>query len=93
VELFFIIALPLPSLSMDSLVKDPFPNGCFILGTSATLLAMVTAGSRAVIAESLQVIGCIAFWPIIAHRSLEDCTSVFAFLYPSLDPILANRFI
>ena len=32
-----------------------------ILGTSATLLAMVTAGSRAVIAESLQVVGCIGF--------------------------------
>ena len=32
------------------------------LGTSATLLAMVTAGSsRAVIAECLQVVACIAF--------------------------------
>ena len=31
------------------------------LGHECTLLAMVTAGSRAVIAESLQVVGCIGF--------------------------------
>jgi hypothetical protein len=43
------------------LIKGSFPKWMVYLGTSATLLAMVTAGSRAVIAESLQVIGCIAF--------------------------------
>jgi hypothetical protein len=62
------------------------------LGTSATLLAMVTAGSRAVIAESLQVdwMYCI-FGLLPAIRVWEDCTSVFAFstlalvLYSQID--------
>ena len=43
------------------LVKGSFPKWMLYLGTSATLLAMVTAGSRAVIAESLQVAACIGF--------------------------------
>jgi hypothetical protein len=62
------------------------------LGSSATLLAMVTAGSRAVIAESLQVIGCIGF--LAYYRPSEFgkiATSVFAFsalaliLYSQID--------
>ena len=43
------------------LVKGTFPKWLLYLGTSATLLAMVTAGSRAVIAECLQVLACIGF--------------------------------
>ena len=43
------------------LIKGSFPRWMLYLGTSATLLAMVTAGSRAVIAESLQVAACIGF--------------------------------
>ena len=43
------------------LLKGAFPKWMLYLGTSATLLAMVTAGSRAVIAECLQVLGCIGF--------------------------------
>ena len=43
------------------LVKNSFPKWMLYLGTSATLLAMVTAGSRAVIAECLQVVACIGF--------------------------------
>jgi hypothetical protein len=43
------------------LVKGTFPKWMLYLGTSATLLAMVTAGSRAVIAECLQVMACIGF--------------------------------
>jgi hypothetical protein len=43
------------------LVKGAFPKWMLYLGTSATLLAMVTAGSRAVIAECLQVLACIGF--------------------------------
>ena len=43
------------------LIKGSFPKWMVYLGTSATLLAMVTAGSRAVIAECLQVVACIAF--------------------------------
>ena len=34
-----------------------------LFGTSATLLAMVTAGSRAVIAECLQVLLALVSWP------------------------------
>jgi len=43
------------------LVKGTFPKWMLYLGTSASLLAMVTAGSRAVIAECLQVLACIGF--------------------------------
>ncbi len=41
--------------------KNIYPKWMLYLGTSATLLAMVTAGSRSVIAESLQVFACIGF--------------------------------
>ena len=43
------------------LVKGTFPKWMLYLGTAASLLAMVTAGSRAVIAECLQVLACIGF--------------------------------
>ena len=43
------------------LVKSTFPKWMLYLGTTATLLAMVTAGSRAVIAECLQVLACVGF--------------------------------
>ena len=62
------------------LIKGSFPKWMLYLGTSATLLAMVTAGSRAVIAESLQVIGCIGF--LAYYRPSEFgkiATSVFGF--------------
>ena len=67
------------------LIKGSFPKWMVYLGTSATLLAMVTAGSRAVIAESLQVIGCIGF--LAYYRPSEFgkiATSVFAFSALSL---------
>jgi hypothetical protein len=74
------------------LIKGSFPKWMLYLGTSASLLAMVTAGSRAVIAESLQVVGCIAF--LAYYRPSEFgkiATSVFAFsalalvLYSQID--------
>ena len=74
------------------LIKGSFPKWMIYLGTSATLLAMVTAGSRAVIAESLQVVGCIAF--LAYYRPSEFgkiATSAFAFstlaliLYSQID--------
>lgn len=74
------------------LIKGSFPKWMIYLGTSATLLAMVTAGSRAVIAESLQVVGCIAF--LAYYRPSEFgkiTTSIFAFcalaliLYSQID--------
>ena len=40
--------------------KKIFPKWMLYLGTCATFLAMVTAGSRAVIAESLQVVACFS---------------------------------
>jgi hypothetical protein len=43
------------------LQKNTFPKWLLYLGTGVTFLAMVTAGSRAVIAESLQVIACFGF--------------------------------
>jgi len=43
------------------LEKEIFPKWVLYLGTGATFLAMVTAGSRSVIAESLQVFACLAF--------------------------------
>jgi len=41
--------------------KEAFPKWMLYLGTGATFLAMVTAGSRSVIAESLQVVACFGF--------------------------------
>ena len=43
------------------LIRSTFPKWLLYLGTSASLLAMVTAGSRSVIAECLQVVACIGF--------------------------------
>jgi hypothetical protein len=43
------------------LIRGTFPKWMLYLGTSASLLAMVTAGSRSVIAECLQVVACIGF--------------------------------
>ncbi len=41
--------------------KNVFPKWMLYLGTGSTLLAMVTAGSRSVIAETLQVVACFGF--------------------------------
>jgi hypothetical protein len=41
--------------------KETFHKSILYLGTGATFLAMVTAGSRSVIAESLQVFACLGF--------------------------------
>ena len=43
------------------LQKNTYPKTILYLGTGATFLAMVTAGSRSVIAESLQVFACLGF--------------------------------
>ena len=74
------------------LIKGSFPKWMLYLGTSATLLAMVTAGSRAVIAESLQVVGCIAFLAYYRPNEFgKIATSVFTFstlaliLYSQID--------
>ena len=62
------------------LVKGSFPKWMLYLGTSATLLAMVTAGSRAVIAECLQVLACIGFLAYYKPSEFGKIAgSVFAF--------------
>ena len=62
------------------LVKNAFPKWMLYLGTSATLLAMVTAGSRAVIAECLQVVACIGFLAYFRPQEFGRITiSVFGF--------------
>ena len=62
------------------LIKDAFPKWMLFLGTSTTLLAMVTAGSRAVIAESLQVVACFAFLAYYKPNEFGRITaSVFGF--------------
>ena len=51
------------------------------LGTGAILLAMVTAGSRAVIAESLQVIACFGFLAYFRPSEFGKITfSLFGFV-------------
>ena len=62
------------------------------LGTSATFLAMVIAGSRALIAESLQVVACFGFLAYFRPHEFGRITAtIFAFstisliLYSQLD--------
>ena len=62
------------------------------LGTSATFLAMVVAGSRALIAESLQVVACFGFLAYYRPHEFGKITAtVFGFstisliLYSQLD--------
>tara|TARA_B100001057_G_C22808644_1_gene934497 strand:- start:925 stop:1878 length:954 start_codon:yes stop_codon:yes gene_type:complete len=67
------------------LKKGTFPKWLLYAGISATLLAMVTAGSRAVIAESIQVIACIGFLAYYKPTEFgKITTSVFVFLVFSL---------
>jgi hypothetical protein len=74
------------------LIKGAFPKWMLYLGTSATLLAMVTAGSRAVIAECLQVVACIGFLAYLKPSEFgKIAISVFGFstlaliLYSQID--------
>ena len=62
------------------LVKGAFPKWMLYLGTSASLLAMVTAGSRSVIAECLQVLACIGFLAYYKPSEFSKISgSVFGF--------------
>lgn len=59
--------------------KKAFPRWMLYLGTGATFLAMVTAGSRAVIAESIQVVACFGFLAYFHPKEFGRITaSVFA---------------
>ena len=72
------------------LVKGSFPRWMLYLGTSATFLAMVTAGSRAVIAECLQVLACIGFLAFYKPEQFGRIT-VLAFALTSLGLILYSQ--
>ena len=74
------------------LMKGTFPKWMLYLGTSSTLLAMVTAGSRAVIAACLQVVACIGFLAYFKPSEFgRIAASVFGFstlgliLYSQID--------
>lgn len=57
------------------LTKNLYPKLLPYLGAAATLLAMVTAGSRSVIADCLQVLGCFAFLAIIRPSEFGRITA------------------
>ena len=72
--------------------KNTFPKWLLYFGTGATFLAMVTAGSRAVIAESLQVVACFGFLAYFRPQEFgKIAATVFGFsaivllLYTQLD--------
>ena len=72
--------------------KNAFPKWILYLGTGATLLAMVTAGSRSVIAESLQVIACFGFLAYYRPKefgrigaSVFGISVIILFLYSQID--------
>jgi hypothetical protein len=74
------------------LQKNIFPKWMLYLGTSSTFLAMVTAGSRAVIAESLQVLACFAFLAYFRPKefgrmsaSIFALTAILLFMYSQID--------
>lgn len=70
--------------------KNVFPKWMLYLGTGATLLAMVTAGSRAVIAESLQVVACLGFLAYFRPNEFGKITA-FAFGFSAIAMILWYR--
>lgn len=65
------------------IVKSAFPKWMLYLGTSATFLAMVTSGSRSLIAESLQVFACLGFLAYIKPQAFGRIT-VTAFILAGL---------
>lgn len=67
------------------LIKGTFPKWMLYLGTGSTLLAMVTAGSRSVIAECLQVVACIGFLAYFKPNEFSKiATAIFGFSILSL---------
>ena len=71
---------------------NAFPKWILYLGTGATLLAMVTAGSRSVIAESLQVFACFGFLAYYRPKefgrigaSVFGISIIVLFLYSQID--------
>lgn len=72
--------------------KKAFPKWMLYLGCAATFLAMVVAGSRALIAESLQVVACFGFLAYFRPHEFGKITAtIFGFsiialiLYTQMD--------
>ena len=72
------------------------PKWLLLIGAASSLLAMVTAGSRGLIAECLQVVACIA---ILLYKKPTEfkkiATSIFGFTaskLKSLDFFIINEF-
>ena len=70
--------------------KNIFPKWVLYLGTGATLLAMVTSGSRAVIAESLQVVACLGFLAYYRPYEFGKITA-FAFGFSTVAIVLYSQ--
>ena len=88
----FYFCFTMAFLIYGFLNKQTFPKWMLYLGTSATFLAMVVAGSRALIAESLQVVACFGFLAYYRPHEFGKITAtVFGFstisliLYSQLD--------
>ncbi len=88
----FYFCFTMAFLIYGFLNKQTFPKWMLYLGTSATFLAMVIAGSRALIAESLQVVACFGFLAYYRPHEFGKITAtIFAFstisliLYSQLD--------
>jgi hypothetical protein len=60
--------------------KETFHKSVLYLGTAATFLAMVTAGSRSVIAESIQVFACLGFLSYYRPNEFGRITASTLFL-------------
>jgi len=65
------------------IVRSAFPKWMLYFGTSATFLAMVTSGSRSLIAESLQVFACLGFLAYLKPQAFGRIT-VTAFILAGL---------
>lgn len=72
--------------------KNTYHRGVLYLGTGATFLAMVTSGSRSVIAESLQVVACFGFLAYFHPKefgritaSLFGISVIVLFMYSQID--------
>jgi len=74
----FYYCLTVAFIIYGFLVKGTFPKWMLYLGSCASLLAMVTAGSRSVIAECLQVLGCIGF---LAYYKPQEFSKIAGSLF------------
>ena len=70
--------------------KNTFPKWVLYLGTIATFLALVTAGSRSVIAECLQVVACFGFLAYYRPQEFGKITTL-VFVLSAIGLFLYNQ--